>query len=302
MLPTHERYELSMIDERPVYDWPDGKRLAMYVGTNIESFAFGAGVGSDPAHGEAGLHQNQRNYAWRDYGLRIGVWRMFDLLDEFAIPAAHNASAMLYEQCPEIMDRIRDRGDEVVGHGRTQSERQGGMWTFDEARMIQNVTQTIARHEGSPPTGWMGPGMSHSPVTIDLLKEAGYQYLMDWCCDDQPFWMKTRSGSILSLPYSLEVNDSIVLLLRQQTTREFADMIIDQFEEMIEQCTRQPLVFTFAIHAHVMGQPFRLKLLREVFEHITNHPRRDLIWFTHPRDIAKHVMALPAASLPGSAA
>ena len=116
MLPDHHRYDLSMIDQRPAYDWPGGRRLAFYVGTNIEYFAFGAGTGSDPAY-KSEARQTQRNHAWRDYGHRVGVWRMFDLLDEFRIPGAHNASSLLYEYCPEIMQRIRDRGDEVIGHG-----------------------------------------------------------------------------------------------------------------------------------------------------------------------------------------
>lgn len=299
MLPMHDRYSLSMIDRRPDYDWPQGKRLAFYVGTNIESFAFGAGVGSDPAYGEAGSRQTQRNHSWRDYGLRVGAWNLFELLDEFSIPAAHNASSMLFSQCPQIMRRIRERGDEIIGHGRTQSERQGGMWEDDEARLIREVTDAIEMHDGTRPTGWMGPGMSQSSVTIDLLKEAGYQYVMDWYCDDQPFWMRSRSGPILSLPYPLEVNDSIVLLLRQQTTRDFIDMIMDQFEEMLVQCERQPLVFSVAVHAQTMGQPFRLHMLREAFRHIANHPRRDLVWFAHPREIARHVMSLPHGTVPG---
>lgn len=298
-LPRHERYDLSIIDERPHYDWPDGKRLAFYVGTNIEYFAFAAGVGSDIAFKEFGATQTQRNYSWRDYGVRAGVWRMLDLLEEFSLPGAHNCSSVMYETCPQIMARIRTRGDEVIGHGRTQSERHSGMWEDDEARIIRDITDVITAHDGVRPTGWMGAGLTRTRQTIDLLKEAGYLYVMDWCCDDQPFWMKTRSGPILALPYSMEVNDGIAIMSRQQSAQDFADVIVDQFEEMIKQCERQPLVFTHAIHAHIMGQPFRLRVLREAYRHIVNHPRRDLVWFAHPRDIARHVMGLPHGIVPG---
>jgi len=299
VLPKHNRYDLSMIDERPTYDWPDGKRLAFYVGTNLEHFAFGAGAGSDPAFKSSGK-QTQRNQAWRDYGHRVGVWRMLDLLDEFHMPAAHNVSSLLYDACPQIMERVRARGDEVIAHGRTQSERQGGMWEADEARMIEEVTSSIERHEGSRPFGWMGAGMSHSSVTVDLLQEAGYRYLMDWCCDDQPFWMRTRSGRILSMPYPLEVNDSIAILFRHQGAREFADLIVDQFDEMIEQSADQPLVCAIAMHPMTVGQPFRWRLLRDALAHISEHPLRDRVWYARPRQIAEYILKMPSGIIAGS--
>lgn len=119
--------------------------------------------------------------------------------------------------------------------------------------MVNEVTETITRHEGSRPRGWMGSGMSHTPVTVDVLLEAGYDYIMDWCADDQPFWIRARAGRILSLPYSLEINDSVVLLFRHQAARDFADMIVDQFEEMIAQCETQPLVCPIAVHPMTVG-------------------------------------------------
>ena len=123
-LPRTNRYDYSVITRRKDYNWPDGKRLAFWIGTNIEVFGFGAGIGHDPTkHGEP---QTQRNYAWRDYGNRVGVWRYFDLLDEFKLPTSCLVNSLLYDYHPEIFERIRERGDEVVGHGRTNAERQRG--------------------------------------------------------------------------------------------------------------------------------------------------------------------------------
>jgi hypothetical protein len=299
MLPQHTRYEYSMIDRRPVYDWPGGKRLAFYIGTNVEFFAFGAGLGSDPAFGSGG-RQTQRNYAWRDYGHRVGMWRLFDLLEEMKLPAAHNLSSLMCVHRPELVERMRLRGDEIIGHGRTQSERQSAMWEDDESRMVTEATETIAAAYGRRPYGWMGPGMSHTPVTVDVLQEAGYRFVMDWCCDDQPFWMKARGGRILCVPYPLEVNDSVAILFRHQTAGEFADMIVDQFEEMIEQCLEQPLVCTIALHPMTMGQPFRLGLLARALRHIVNHPKRERMWITLPSEIAAYCASLPAGVVPGS--
>ncbi len=194
---------------------------------------------------------------------------------------------------PGIVECMKARGDEIIGHGRTQSERQNTFWEADEARMVAESTATIERFYGKRPNGWMGAGMSHTPATIDVLHEAGYKFLMDWCCDDQPFWMKARKGRIMCVPYPLEVNDSVTLLFRQQTAGDFADMIVDQFDEMIEQCVDRPLVCTVALHPMTMGQPFRLGLLAKALKHVTSHPQRDRVWFTLPGQIAEHCAALP---------
>lgn len=198
------------------------------------------------------------------------------------------------------MDRIRGRGDEVVGHGRTNSERQGDLPEAIEAELIRDATQTIERYEGAPPKGWMSPWISESQVTPDLLKEAGYAYLMDWPADDQPFWMRTRAGPILQVPYHIEINDSPANLSRRHTPAEFAEMAIDHFDEMLLLSDDQPLVMGMALHTFVMGQPFRLKHLRRILTHFANHPERDKVWFTRPGEIADYVTALPQGTLRGN--
>ena len=127
----------------------------------------------------------------------------------------------------------------------------------------------------------MGPAAAESNVTTDLLKEAGYKYVMDWPADDQPFWLRTRSGPILSVPYPAELNDSASIIHRENTPREFADMIVDQFDEMVEQCVAQPLVMTLSLHPFVFGQPFRLPSLRKALKHCVEHAKRDRVWWTH---------------------
>lgn len=298
MLPMHDRYGYSPIVKRADYSWPGGRRLAFYVVTNIEVFAFGAGLGNDFA--VLGAPQTQRNYAWRDYGNRVGVWRLFDLFDELKLPASHNVNSLLYRYHPRIFDRVRARGDEIVAHGRTNAERQDTMWEPDEAHLIREVTETIARNEGKRPEGWMGPGLAESDVTPDLLKEAGYSYLMDWPCDDQPLWMKTRAGPILCLPYSVEINDSFVMVGRQRGAREFADMIVDQFDELVEECVEYPLVCAIATHTFVVGQPFRLNCLRQALRHCVEHPRKDRVWYTRPGEVARYCRSLRPGIVPGS--
>jgi peptidoglycan/xylan/chitin deacetylase (PgdA/CDA1 family) len=295
-LPAHSRYDNVPIHKRPQYEWPEGKRLAVTFNNNIEHFAFGAGLGSDSTG--APSPQSHRNYAWRDYGNRVGLWSYLDLLDEFALPGAHNVNSAVLEVCPDIVERLNARGDEYIGHGRTNSERQDVLWEEDEARLIGECTEVLTRLSGRPPEGWLGPYIAESGATLDLLKEAGYRYVMDWAMDDQPVWMRTRAGPILSIPYPLELNDSPSLVFRRHTGRQFAEMIVDQFDEMLAQSRKYPLVFAVSVHPFIIGQPFRLHAFRSAVRHILEH--REDLWITTPGEIARYCENLPTGVLPGS--
>lgn len=295
-LPHHGRYSYYPITERPEYSWPQGKRLAFHFATNIEIFAFGAGIAHHPSSPTP--PPDHRGHAWRDYGLRVGFWNVLDMLDELNLPASHLVNSLLYTECPQMFARLRQRGDEIVGHGRTNAERQGQLWEHDERRLIQEATDTLHQNEGTPPKGWMAPWMSHSYVTPDLLKEAGYKYLMDWPADDQPFWMNTRSGPILSVPYPTELNDVPQMLVRQHTPWDFKQMIIDQFEEMLHQSEKRPLVMGVSTHMMVVGQPYRLRQLREALAYIRNHKHADRVWFTRPGEISDYIYKLPHDVVP----
>lgn len=144
----------------------------------------------------------------------------------------------------------------------------------------------------------MGPYFAESPRTPDLLKEAGYTYVLDWPADDQPFWIRTRSGPILSIPYPIEVNNSPALIFRQHSAREFADMIVDQFEEMLRISSKWPVVFSIALHPFIIGQPFRLHAFRRALDQILK--RKEEIWIARPGDIAHYCAQLPPGVVPGS--
>ena len=297
-LPTHGRFEYSPLPQRPDYSWPGNKRLAMYVALNIETFGFGMEVG--PVLGNALPMPDQRAYSWREYGNRIGFWRLLELFDELKLPAAHLVNSYLYDTHPAIIEAIRKRGDELVGHGRTNSEKPGILKEADEKTLITEATAAIARYEGRAPAGWMTPMMMQSTVTPDLLKEAGYRYMMDWPCDDQPYWLRTRAGPLLYIPYPVETNDFGTTLQLHHGPVQFMDTVVRQFEEMIEQSARQPLVFALSLHTMIMGQPHRLRALRDGLRRILAHPRFDRVWLTRPGEIAAYCESLPAGTVPGS--
>jgi allantoinase len=281
------RYSYSAITQRPDYSWPGGRRLAVYVALNVEQYRFGEGLIEELV--PAGPQPDVLNYSWCDYGTRVGVWRILDLLEEFRIPVTLLVNSDLYAACPSAIEPFRKRGDEIACHGRTNSERQGGMAEADERALIEEATRVVHQHEGRAPRGWLSPWISETHATPDLLKAAGYRYVLDWCSDDQPFWLRTSSGPLLAVPYPQELNDSSTIIGRLVDPSEFARMILDNFDEMLAQSTGQPLTMGIALHAHISGQPFRLKHLRRVLARFD--ACREQYWLTHAGSIAEHAAA-----------
>ena len=283
-LPVHGRFEYSAIGGRPALRWPGGARLAVYVGFNIEHFAFGEGLGANL--GPASAQPDILNYAWRDYGNRVGVWRCLDLFDDLAWPTGAIFNTALYDHCPEVVDAFAARGDELIAHGHTNAQRQGALAEDQERALIVHCRDRIARAQGKAPAGWLSPWISESVVTPDLLKEAGYSYTLNWCHDDQPTSMRTRAGPLWSVPYPQEINDIPMIVGRLMDGKDFAQMIIDQFDEMLEQSRSQALVMGIALHPYLVGQPYRLRHLRRALRHIETHRAGD-VWVTTPGAIAE---------------
>ena len=296
MLKTHGRYDYSAINKRPAYSWPDGKRLAVHLSLNVEHFAFGEGLGNDYAAPQP--QPNHRGFAWRDYGNRVGAWRLLELAQAYDLPYALLTNTELYNYCPEMIKAFSDRGDEIVGHGRSNAERQADMDLAEERACIFEAAAQIEKHEGVRPRGWLAPYISQTYHSLDLLKEAGFDYMMDWALDDQPVWFRTAHGPILSVPYAHDLNDSLECVSRRTPSQLFCENLIDQFDEMLEESKRRPLVMPIVLHSFVLGQPYRMRQFRRVIEHIMQY--RDQIWLTRPGAICDHIKSLPAGIVPGS--
>ncbi len=296
MLPTHGRYDYHAWPKRRPYSWPGGARLAVYLGLNLEHFAFGEGLGAELAPG--GPQPDVLNFAWRDYGNRVGAWRLLELLDELKLPATILLNSAMYDYAPELVAAHRARGDEIAGHGRTNSERQSVLPEAEERALIAESTAAIARHEGTPPRGWLSPWIAESRATPDLLAEAGYAYTLNWCADDAPIWMRTRGGRMLAVPYPQELNDIPSIVGRKDGAEQFADMVVDDFEERLHQ-TRDglPQVMGIALHPYLVGQPYRMRHLRRALTHLAT--RRDVVWITTAGGVLDHVLTLPPGTIPG---
>lgn len=298
MLPTHGRYDYHPWPTRAAYAWPGEARLAVYLGVNLEHFAFGEGLGAELAPG--GPQPDVLNFAWRDYGNRVGAWRLIALLDEFGLPATVLVNSAMYDYAPSLVAAHRARGDEIAGHGRTNSERQSILPEAEERALIAESTAAILRHEGHAPRGWLSPWIAESRTTPDLLAEAGYGYTLNWCADDAPIWLRTRAGRLLAIPYPQEVNDIPSIVARKDGAAQFADMIIDDFEERLLQLRDgRPQVMGIALHPYLVGQPYRLRHLRRALGHIA--ARRGAVWITTAGGVLDHVASLPPGSIPGEA-
>ncbi|MGC1175233.1 polysaccharide deacetylase family protein [Polaromonas sp.] len=286
-IPGHGLFAYQAIHQRPDYSWPGGARLAVYVGFNLEHFAFGEGLGANL--GPASPQPDVLNYAWREYGNRVGAWRCLELFDALKLPTGALVNTALYDHCPELVAAFAARGDELIAHGHTNAERQAGMDEAQERAMLADCRARMASESGSVPSGWLSPWISESLATPHLLAETGYRYTLNWCHDDQPVRMQTRHGSLWSIPYPQELNDIPMMVARQMDGKDFAQMIIDNFDEMLEQSVRQPLVMGIALHPYLVGQPYRLRHLRRALQHIAAQRDEGRLWLTTPGAICAHM-------------
>ena len=289
-LPTHGRFDYLPITRRPRYRWPGGAGLAVYLGFNIEHFAFGEGLGA--GIGPASPQPDVLNYSWREYGNRVGAWRCLELFDRLGLPSAALINTALYDHCPELVAACVARGDELVGHGHTNAERQGLLPEAEERALLDSCRRRMQAESGQLVQGWLSPWISESALTPDLLAEAGYGYTLNWCHDDQPLPMRTRSGQPLwAVPYPQELNDVPMIVARQMDGKDFAQMIVDQLDEMLDQTRADEapaLVMGIALHLYLIGQPYRLRHLRRALERVAAARDDGRVWMTTPGAIWQH--------------
>jgi allantoinase len=276
MLPT-ERLDFSAIAQRPKLVLPEGGRLVLWVIVNVEQWdptqPMPRTVLTPPAGGAP--MPDIPNWAWHEYGNRVGFWRMLEVLDQHKIRAvlAVNGSAIAgYEP---IARAALDRGWEFIGHGFTQRSMQK---VANERDDIRKTAAVIFAFTGRKPRGWLGPGLTETWETPDLLVEEGYEYVCDWVLDDQPILLKTRSKPIVNIPYTQECNDVAMMLIQHHKASEYYDRAVDQFEQLYHDAAQSTRVMALVVHPYIMGAPHRLKYLRNALARIREH--RDVLFWT----------------------
>ncbi|WP_326569392.1 polysaccharide deacetylase family protein [Amycolatopsis rhabdoformis] len=283
-----EPYRHWPIDGRPELRYPGGKVLACYVALNIERFDLGRPATSRTGV-TAGLPVDPLNHGWRDYGARVGFWRLLEALDRFELPVSTLLNADAALAYPEIVAAGRERGWAFLGHGRSNSE----LWTgFDrdtERAALREIVRVLTETTGARPRGWLGPALTETANTLGLLAELGFTYSLDWIVDDQPVPLDAGGTPFLSVPYSIEINDIPAFVDQGLTPAQFTELVVDQFEVLHAEAARRPgAVFSVSLHPFLVGQPFRHKHLLTALEAISGHHD---VWYANTDEIARWFLA-----------
>ncbi|MCP9980094.1 polysaccharide deacetylase family protein [Actinomadura madurae] len=259
----------------------------MYVGLNIEHFLIDR-PSTSIWPGTADLVPDPLNHGWRDYGTRVGIWRTIESMDRHGVRPSVLLNSAVAEHYPQIVQAGLDRDWAWLAHGRTNSILQTGMARDEERRFLDEVVGTIAGATGRRPRGWLGPGLTETFHTPELLAELGLSYVLDWTNDDQPYRLKVPG--MISVPYTVELND-LLLFGRGFTGPEFLQAVKDQYEQLRADSGTSGRVMALALHPFVIGQPYRHKYLDQALEFLAAQPDA---WLTTSDDIAEHYLATTA--------
>ena len=275
-------FDYSPIIERPPLRWPGGARIAFYVGLNLEHYQVDR-PSTSIFGGTVALAPDPLNYGWRDYGPRVGIWRLIESLDRHGMRASALINSDVCARYPQIIEAGRARDWAWVTHGRDNSTFQAGMSREQEQAYLAEVVETIEKATGQRPKGWLGPALTETFETPGLLAELGLRYVLDWCNDDQPY--RLNVPGMLSVPYSIEVNDVTLFVSKSLSGPEFLQIVQDQFDQLYADSADSGRVMALSLHPFIVSQPFRHKYLDQALEYIASRPG---VWLTTSDEIAEH--------------
>jgi allantoinase len=267
---NNTRYDFDPIIRRKPLRWPNGARVAVWVIPNIEHFHIDR-PGTAMRAASTSQVPDVYNVAWRDYGLRVGIWRQMAIFDKYGIRATVALNAEVCDHYPVVVEEGVKRGWEFMGHGMTNSQSMYGLPEDEERDVIQRTVARIEQAVGKRPRGWLGPGLAETMRTPELLAAAGVEYVGDWCADDQPFPLKLEQGTLTAMPYTIELNDIPIFLARHHTGRQFYEIVRDQFDILYHEGQESGRVMAIALHPMITGQPHRAKYLDEALGYVTGH-------------------------------
>ncbi|GHJ41376.1 polysaccharide deacetylase family protein [Streptomyces sp. TS71-3] len=286
----NQLFDYSPIVDRPPLHWPGGARIAFYVAVNVEHFRIDRPATSIH-QGTAGLTPDPLNYGWRDYGARVGIWRLAESLDRHGIRASVTLNSDVAKHYPQIIQAGVARDWAWVAHGRNNSELHSGIDEAEERARLAEIVDAIEKATGRRPRGWLGPALTETFRTPALLAELGLGYVLDWANDDQPYPLNVPG--MLSVPYEIEVNDISLFVGKSLTGPEFLRIVRDQFDQLYADAADSGRVMSLPLHPFVIGQPFRHRYLDEALQYVVNHPG---VWVTTSDEIAAHYAAQRAGS------
>lgn len=299
-------YDYVPMPQRNPIRWPGDRGLAVIVTLNLETwdlvkdsaepyYAGGPPILPDILPGNI---PDLPNFSWREYGQRVGLWRLIDLLDDLSVPASCSANAVTFERRPQMTDAAISRGWELLAHNYEQGELLT-RYAHDpaaEREVIQRSIETFERHVGRRPVGWLSSSLRGTMNTAGILASEGFLFYCDIMNDDQPFMIRTDHGPIVGLPYSNVVNDFTMLTRQALTTDQFRDQLIEEFDVLHAESKHSARIMNIGLHPHVTGRAHRIRALREFLVHARRH---DDVWWPRREEIATWYRDNHAAHFPG---
>jgi allantoinase len=279
----NELYDYSPITEREPIRWPEGARVAFYVGLNVEHFLIDR-PSTSLNQATSALVPDPLNYGWRDYGPRVGIWRLVRIFDRHSIRPSVLLNSDVTTRYPQIIKAGLERDWAWLAHGRNNSTLHTGMPAEEERAYLTEVIESIGQATGQRPRGWLGPGLTETFQTPQLLAELGLSYVLDWTSDDQPY--RLNVPGMLSVPYSVELNDLGIFTMQGLTGPQFVQTVTDQLDQLYaDAADGSGRVMALGLHPFVIGQPFRARYLDQALAYVTGHPG---VWLATSDEIADH--------------
>ena len=282
----HDRYDWSMLTDRKAVNWPNGKKLALWVNVSLQFFPLDQkGVPIKPPGGMTMPYPDLRHYSLRDYGNRVGIYRLLKAFDKYGVNATYAVNAELAKRVPYLMAALKERGVELLGHG----------WNMDtihhndmddEADIIKKSLETLSQYSSQEITGWLSPGRFESNKTPEYLADAGVKYFCDWVNDDMPYEFRTQSGPLTAMPLSNELEDRFILLSNLHSEQSYGDQIKDAADMLISEAHEQGgRVLGLSLHPWMMGQPHRIRVLEDILDYLMS---KEEVWSASASEILAH--------------
>jgi len=282
MSKPQDRFEYSALPQRKRWKLPGGARIAVYTVVNVEEWDIEKPVAREYVSAPAGVATvpNIPNWAWHEYGMRVGIWRLMDALAERNLKASAAVNARVCEGAGEPVARaMRDAGWPFMGHGYAQVPVH---LLNNQRESIKKCFEVLKQYTGKAPAGWLGPGLHETLDTLDHLAEIGFKFVCDWPMDEQPVEMKTQTSPVVAMPYNLELSDLPMMVVHQHESRVWLERAVDQFDRMYRDGASQPRVLSMSVHPYIMGAPHRIGYFEAAIDHMLGH---EDVWFTTAEEI-----------------
>lgn len=281
----HERYEWSQLHERDPVVWPGGARLALWINVCVQFFPLDQrGIPFAAPGGMTMPYPDLRHFSLRDYGNRVGIFRMLDAFDRFKVRPSFAVNGAMVERAPGLISMLRDRGDEIVAHGwHMDCLHHAGLAPTVESELIKRSLDSLREATGQEVRGWLSPARNESPLTPDLLAEQGVHWFADWVNDDMPYRFRTRNGDLWALPLPNELEDRFILMQNLHSEDSWVEQVCDACDFLLKEAsTAGGRILSLNLHPWLLGQPHRIGRLEQALEYITAQAG---VWPVSPEEI-----------------